>query len=232
MFPRTPYPKISVIICTFNEEKNLPYVLPRIPAWVDEILLVDGHSTDKTIEVAKKLRPDTKVLYQPDKGKGDALRHGFKHASGDIIVTLDADGATDPGDMPKFIAPLLKGCDFAKGSRFALSLPANKPLHRIFGNLLIAAIFNILYNSKYTDICSGYNAFWRKVLEQTSFQSGDCFEDEPLFNARAKRAGLKVMEVGHHDLGRISGGSKAPSWRQGLKAIKTLVRERLDRHML
>jgi glycosyltransferase involved in cell wall biosynthesis len=91
--------KTTVLICTLNEEKNLPHVLPRIPQWVDEVLLIDGHSTDQTVEVAKKLRQDIRVLYQPGKGKGDALKYGIQHASGDIIITLDADGATDPCEI-------------------------------------------------------------------------------------------------------------------------------------
>ena len=103
------YPKITVVICAINEAESLPYVLSKIPNWVDEILLVDGHSDDNTIEVAKKISPDIKLLYQPGKGKGDALKCGVKHASGDIIVTLDADKATDPEEMPKFIEPLLEG---------------------------------------------------------------------------------------------------------------------------
>jgi len=227
MYPEYPYPRVSVVICAFNEEKNLPHVLPKIPGWVDEVLLVDGRSTDRTVEVAERLRPDIRVLYQPDRGKGDALRHGIKHASGDIIVMLDADGATDPKEMPKFIGPLLKGYDFAKGSRFTLSLPVNKASHRIFGNLLIAAVFNILYGSRYTDLCSGYNAFWKKALGRIDLDPSDCFEDEPLLIARVKRVGLRIAEVGHRDLGRIYGEGKAPSWRQGLKAIKTIVRERI-----
>src|SRR3989338_7264825 len=101
--------EISVIICTFNEEENLSFVLPKIPEWVDEVLLVDGNSCDNTVSVAKKLRPDIQILYQPGKGKGDALRYGFSKAKGDIIVTLDADGSTDPAEMDKFIEPLLNG---------------------------------------------------------------------------------------------------------------------------
>jgi len=104
-------PKITALICALNEEENLLHVLPKIPGWVDEILLVDGHSTDRTVEVARQLNPDVKVLYQPGKGKGDALKCGIKHATGDIIVTLDADGSTDPEEMPKFIEPLLDGYD-------------------------------------------------------------------------------------------------------------------------
>ncbi len=219
------YPKISVIICTLNEEESLPYVLPNIPKWVDEILLVDGHSADTTVQIAKKLQPEIKVMYQPRKGKGDALRYGIQQASGDIIVTLDADGTTDPEEMPKFIEPLLNGYDFAKGSRFALGLPHNKPWYRILGNWIIVMTFNILFFKKYTDLCSGYNAFWRKVIEPINLWSPDSFEDEPLINTRVRKAGLKVMEVGHLDRGRFGGDTKAPSWRQGFKAIRTIVNE-------
>ena len=130
-------PSISVIICTLNEEQCLPHVLPRISACVSEVLLVDGHSTDRTVEVARELRPDIRVLMQPGRGKGDALRHGFRHATGDIIVTIDADGATDPADMHRFVAPLLRGHRFVKGSRFRWGLPKGMPRHRILGNWLL-----------------------------------------------------------------------------------------------
>ncbi len=228
MFPEDPYPTISVVICAFNEEKSLPYVLPKIPNWVDEILLIDGHSTDHTVTEAQKVMPKIQVLFQPNRGKGDALRYGFKHATKDIVVTLDADGATDPLEMNRFIKSLLNGYDFAKGSRFLSILPNDKPSHRIFGNLLIAAIFNTLYAARYTDLCSGYNAFWKRTIAKFNFQSNDCFEDEPLLIAKVKKAKLKIAEIGHADLGRIGGESKSPSWRQGFKAIKTITRERIN----
>ena len=219
-------PTVTVLVCTLNEEENLPYVLPKIPEWVDEVLLVDGRSSDNTVEVAKRLRPDILILYQPRKGKGDALRNGVQSAKGDIVVTLDADGTTDPAEMHKFIEPLLKGYDFAKGSRFALRLPSNKPWHRILGNWIIVMTFNILFFTKHTDLCSGYNAFWCKAMKRVNLWSADGFEDEPLINARVRKAGLKVIEVGHLDRGRHGGVGKAPSWRQGFKAIKTILRER------
>lgn len=220
------YPSITVLICTLNEGDNLPHFLPKIPEWVDEILVVDGHSTDNTVEVAKRMRPEIKVLYQPGKGKGDALRYGIKHASGDIIVTLDADKATDPEEMPKFIEPLLNGYDFAKGSRFLHGFPQNKPWHRILGNWLITITFNILFLRRYTDLCSGYNAFRNNTVKEINLWSSDGFENEPLINVRVRKKGLKVIEVAHTDSGRLRGEVKESSWRQGFKAIKTIVRER------
>jgi glycosyltransferase involved in cell wall biosynthesis len=227
MYPKFPYPRITAVVCTLNEEKSIVNVLPKIPIWVDEVLLIDGHSTDRTVGVAKEICPRIKVFYQPNRGKGDALKYGFKQSNEDIIVTLDADGATNPQEMDKFIEMLIQGHDFAKGSRFLLSLPAKKASHRLLGNLLIAATFNLLYFTRYTDLCSGYNAFWRKKFNNVNLFSKDCFEDEPLIIARARKSKLKIGEVGHLDLGRNLGESKSPSMRQGFKAIKTITRERI-----
>ena len=127
------YPGITVIICALNEASNLPSVFPRIPEWVDEVLLIDGHSTDRTVEVARELFPEVTVLYQPGTGKGNALKHGFKHARGDIIVTLDADGATDPEEIPKFIEPLLKGCGGYRPLSPHPSPPVFEAPRKIFG---------------------------------------------------------------------------------------------------
>ena len=220
------YPKISVIICTLNEEKSLPDVLPKIPRWVDEIILVDGNSQDRTVEVAKEIRPEIKIMYQPGRGKGDALIHGIQNSSGDIIVTLDSDNATDPEDLPRFIEPLLNGYDFAKGSRFLKVHPRNKPWHRILGNWIISISFDVLFFARYTDLCSGYNAFWKKKMERLNLRLSDGFQNEPLINIRVRKAGLRVIEVGHLDQGRTKGEVKELSWRQGFKAVKSIVRER------
>jgi glycosyltransferase involved in cell wall biosynthesis len=216
---------ITALICTLNEEESLPHMLPRIPDWVDEVLLVDGHSTDNTVMVANRLRTDVRIAHQPGRGKGDALKYGFEQANGDIIVTLDADGTTDPADMARFVEHLLRGYDFVKGSRFALSRPVGKPRHRIFGNWVIVTTYNILYRTNHTDLCSGYNAFWKQSIARVDL-SGWTNQEEPLLNARVRKAGLKVIEVGHHDKGRTGGETKQPSWRQGSGAIRTVIRER------
>ena len=101
-------PWVSVVIPTLNEAKNLPYVLPRIPDWVHEVILVDGHSSDGTVEIAQELRPDVRVEIQKGKGKGDALRQSFEVASGDIIIMLDADGSTDPAEIPAVFNPAVQ----------------------------------------------------------------------------------------------------------------------------
>ena len=217
-------PSVTVLICTLNEEKNLPHVLSKIPQWVSEILIVDGHSTDNTVEVARQIRPESKVLYQPDTGKGNAMRYGIQQASGSIIVTLDADGATNPEELHKFIEPLLKGYDFVKGSRFLGVRPAKMPWYRHFGNWVLATETNLIFGTRYTDVCSGFNAFWKNSWKKLNFP--DEFGYEPLITLRAKRAGLKIIEISCFDRGRISGSSKLPNWGQGWGAFKAILKER------
>jgi glycosyltransferase involved in cell wall biosynthesis len=126
--------QVSVVIPALNEAPNLIHVLPRIPPWVHEVLLVDGHSSDDTVAVARRLRPDIRIVPQVGYGKGAALRTGFATA-GDIIVMLDADGSTDPAEMPAFLGLLLAGADFVKGSRFLQGGGSADPtLHRRLGH--------------------------------------------------------------------------------------------------
>ena len=218
-------PVVSVVICALNEASNLAHVLPRIPTAVDEVILVDGHSTDNTVEVAQGLRPDIRVLYQDGKGKGNALRYGVQHATGEIIVTLDADGETDPQELPSFVNRLLLGHDFVKGSRFAHGW-RNKPLHRLLGNFLIASTCNLLFRTRFSDLCSGYNAFWRDVPERVNLWAEDDWNYEPLIIARLLRVGMDIVEEPQTYRGRVSDNSKLSSWAQGFTAIKVLLHER------
>jgi glycosyltransferase involved in cell wall biosynthesis len=219
--------KVTVLICAFDEEKNLPFVLPRIPKWIDEVLLIDGHSSDNTVAIARELLPSIRIEYQPATGKDDALQYGVSLASGDIIVTIDADGNTDPEEIPKFIEPLLNGYDFVKGSRFLKTKPLQMPRHRRFGNWVLHTEVNLLFRAKFTDVCSGYNAFWKKAWEKINFPED--FGYEPLIIIRAKKAGLKITEVTTLDKGRISGESKLPSWQQGWGAFRAILKERFTR---
>lgn len=219
-------PTITVLICTLNEAENIPSVLPKIPAWVDEVLLVDGHSSDNTIVVAKKLRSNIIVLNQVRTGKDNAMMLGVQQAKGDIIITLDADGSNDPTEMQNFIDPLLNGYDFVKSSRFLLTHPRAMPWHRCLGNRMLCWQVNLLFGTKFTDVCSGYNAFWKKAWDRMVYPTK--FGYEPLILIKAKRAGLKIYEITTHDKGRINGKSKLPSLQQGWGAFKAILIERFS----
>ena len=219
------WPPITAVVCTLNEAPNLIHVLPRIPSYIDEVLLVDGHSTDGTVETARSLKPDIRVLYQEGRGKGEAMRYGVEQAAGDIVVMLDADGETDPQDMPKFIEPLIQGSDWTKGSRFTTGWK-HKRLHRLLGNFVIANTCNVLYGTRFSDLCSGYNAFWKTVLDRAYLWSDDGWNYEPLMIARVLRAGLKVVEVPQTFSGRAGEESKLGSWGQGITSMRVLIKER------
>jgi glycosyltransferase involved in cell wall biosynthesis len=216
-------PRISVVICALNEEGNLPKVLPRIPDWVNEVILVDGHSIDNTVAVAKSIFPAIRILYQPGKGKDDAMKHGFRSAAGEIVVVLDGDGSTDPEQISEFVRPLLDGYDFVKGSRFLWVNP-NMSLRRKLGNKMLVALTNLLFGTKYTDVCCGYNAFWKRCLDKVKL-SCDGFDYEPILHVKIKKAGFHVAEVPCQDTGRISGTSKLPMLTQGLKAAIAILKE-------
>jgi glycosyltransferase involved in cell wall biosynthesis len=111
-------PTISVVVPTLNEAENLRLLLLRLPEEVSEVVVVDGHSTDGTVEVARAADPRVRVVMEPRPGKGNALMRGFTEASGDIIVALDADNSADPGEIRRFVRALRSGADYAKGSRF------------------------------------------------------------------------------------------------------------------
>ena len=219
------YPRISIIICALNEENNLPHILPQIPTWVDETILVDGHSSDNTVKVAREIRPEIKVLLQPNKGKGDALKYGITQATGKIIVTLDADGATNPEEIPRFIDTLLEGYEFAKGSRLKNGRPNNMPFHRWFGNKILVITCNLLYGTRYTDVCSGFNALWRDVFPRFKL-TRDGFEMEQEMVVNAKKFGIKVAEVAHRDNGRLGSNSKVSALKPGPIDWLIIVKER------
>jgi hypothetical protein len=220
---------ITVVIPTLNEAQNLPHVLTRIPAIVDEVVLVDGHSIDATIAIARAVRPDVRVVLQDGRGKGNALACGFAAATGDIIVMLDADGSTDPAEIPQFVATLLDGSDFAKGTRFANGgASSDITLIRSAGNRLLSLTVNLLFRTRYTDLCYGYNAFWRHCLPHMHVTC-DGFEVETLINVRVARAGLAVTEVPSVEYERMHGESKLNAGRDGMRVLRTILRERARR---
>jgi glycosyltransferase involved in cell wall biosynthesis len=233
-------PRVSVVIPTWNEAKNLPHVFGLLPDDLHEVILVDGRSVDDTIAVARSLCSDVRVVLQNRKGKGNAMACGFAAATGDIIVMLDADGSADPREIPRFVDALVAGADFAKGSRFTNGGgSADITRVREWGNRWLNRTANFLFGSRYTDLCYGYNAFWAHCLPALHLDAsdrdsdgrlwGDGFEIETIINTRIAKARMRIVEVPSFEFERIHGQSHLNTWRDGLRVMRALLVERVNR---
>jgi glycosyltransferase involved in cell wall biosynthesis len=220
--------RVSVVIPALNEEQNLPHVFARLPPGLHEVIVVDGHSTDNTITMAQRLLADVRIVTQPGRGKGNALAAGFAACTGDIVVTLDADGSADAAEIPRFVAALCQGADFVKGSRFAQGgASSDITLTRKVGNRALNALVNVLYKTSYTDLCYGFNAFWAECLPYIRLDC-DGFEVETLMNVRVAKAGLVIHEVPSHERDRIHGRSNLNAVRDGTRVLRTIALERVS----
>ncbi|MFC4943686.1 glycosyltransferase family 2 protein [Pseudonocardia sp. GCM10023141] len=238
----TVHPRVSVVIPTRNEARNLALVLPALDALrpaVHEIIVVDGHSVDGTVETVRRLLPAATVLTQTRTGKGNALACGFAAATGEIVVMFDADGSADPAEIPTFVAALTGGADVAKGSRFARGGGTDDitPLRRL-GNAALNGVANVLFRTAHTDLCYGYNAFWTALLPVLDLPSitapapqggmlwGDGFEIETVLACRVAAAGLAVTEVPSVERRRIFGQTNLRTFADGARVLRTLLAER------
>jgi glycosyltransferase involved in cell wall biosynthesis len=218
----------------------MPHVLAALPSDIYEIIVVDGHSVDDTLAVVRQLRPEARIVMQTRCGKGNALACGCAVATGDIIALIDADGSTDAGEIPDFVSVLLAGADFAKGSRFAKGGgSADITKLRRLGNRMLTGIVNLLYDASYTDLCYGFNVFWRKHLSVIGLDAttiwptddgrrywGDGFEIETLVNIRIAATDLTVVEVPSFEYARIHGVSNLSALSDGLRVLRTILYER------
>lgn len=232
-------PKITVIIPTLNEARNLPHVLPLLPQGLHEVIVVDGHSVDNTVATARRLRPDVRIITQDRDGKRNALACGSAAATGDIIVMLDADGSVDPSEIPQVVNVLLGGADFVKGTRFAdRGVDSGITRSGRIANHVLSALVNALSHTGYSDPCYGFNAFWRRhvpvlglgeesptTMDGTPRLLGDGFEVDTLINIRAAQAGLTVKEVPSYGYPRIHQVSNLNAVNDGLRILLAVLSE-------
>lgn len=232
--PRSSEPTVTIVIPARNEARNLEVVLPELPA-VDEVVLVDGNSVDDTIDAARRVDRDIVVVQQTRRGKGNALACGFQAAHGDIVVMFDADGSADPAEIPRFLDTLLAGADFAKGTRFHRDGGSDDitPIRRA-GNAALNGLTNALFGTHFSDLCYGYNAFWRDIVPQLDLPAteddgpmrwGDGFEIETVLNCRVAAAGLKIAEVPSTERSRIFGETNLRTFIDGTRVLRTIIAE-------
>jgi len=229
-------PDVTIVVPAKNEAANLREVLPELPP-VHEVLVVDGHSGDDTAAVARAARPGVRVVQQTRRGKGNALACGFAAATGDVIVMFDADGSADPAEIPRFVDALVGGADFAKGTRFAPGGGSHDiTALRAAGNSGLNRLSNTLFSGGFTDLCYGYNAFWRDLVPELSLPPvfaghgermlwGDGFEIETVINCRVAALGLWITEVPSVERKRLYGETNLRTFSDGGRVLRTLVAE-------
>jgi glycosyltransferase involved in cell wall biosynthesis len=224
---------LSIIIPAFNEAAFLPEVIRRVEEtpYDKEIIIVDDGSTDGTREYLKGLVSEgiKVIVHEKNMGKGAAMRTGIEVATGDIVIVQDADLEYDPKDYPVLLEPIMQGkADVVYGSRF-LGGP-----HRVLffwhsiGNSLITLISNMFTDLNLTDMETGYKAFRKKVFETITIESNR-FGFEPEITAKVAKKGFRIYEVPISYSGRSYQEGKKITWKDGIKAIFTVLKYNLFR---
>jgi glycosyltransferase involved in cell wall biosynthesis len=217
-----------VIIPTLNEEKSIAEVIRELNQMgYHSLLVVDGNSRDRTVEIAKEFGAN--VIVQDGRGKGAALRQAFNHADldGDVIVMMDADGSMNPKEIPLLIKTLNSGADLVKASRFLpYGYSEDMSLIRRIGNRFFLLLVNWFWSAGYTDLCYGFAAFRREAVEKLrSHLKSINFEIETEVFIKAKKLGLKVIEVPSIEFRRRHGKSNLCIFRDGFRILKTIAEE-------
>ncbi len=221
--------KVSVIIPTKDEALTLEPILLGALKHADEVLVIDGHSTDTTREIAEK--HGVTVHLDRGRGKGDAMRMAAGLFTGDIIVYIDADGSHHPDDIPLLVAPLKDGrADMVIGSRFkggSDELVGNiNQLFRITGSNIITTFINYRWNVHMSDTQNGYRALTREAVESLDLQV-DGFPIETEMDIQLLQRGFRIAEVPAHEYQRKGGESKIrllKIWHQyPILLFKTLI---------
>ena len=219
---------VTVIIPTLNEEENIAEVIRELnQIGCRNILIIDGNSRDRTVEVAKEFGVD--VIYQNGRGKGDALRQAFSHdgLDGDVVVIMDADGSMDPKEIPLLIEALDSGADLAKGSRFLhWGSSEDMNLIRRIGNIFFVLLVNWFWSADFTDLCYGFGAFRKDTIKKLcpNLESTH-FEIETEIFIKAKKSRLKVVEIPSIEFRRRNGKSNLNIFLDGFRILKTVVKE-------
>lgn len=190
--------KITVILPAFNEEVSIGSVVLLARSYVDRVIVVDDGSSDRTSEVARKVGAEV-IVHPLNRGKGIALKTGFEASEGsDVIVTMDSDGQHNPSDIPKLVAPILKGeADMVNGSRYLNGLGRNTPSYRRIGQTILDKFTNLNSGLKITDSQSGFRAFAGYTKDFFRFNAkGMEIESEMLADAGNARLRIKEVEIG------------------------------------
>lgn len=221
--------KLSVVMPVYNEKATLRAIYEQVAAVAidKEIILVDDCSTDGTREIVRELGATgaTVVLHDRNMGKGAALRSGFRHVTGDVVLIQDADLEYDPGQYPLLIQPILNGeADVVYGSRF---LSGERSLGMSFwnraGNRILTYLSNTLTKLELTDVETCYKVFSRDVLERITIEENR-FGCEPEITAKLAKLGVSIREVGISYRGRTSAEGKKIGWKDFISSVRCIAK--------
>ena len=208
-------PTITVVVPTRDEEGLVGEIVDSVRQYADEVLVIDGHSRDRTREIAAE--HNARVILDRGKGKGDALRLAFDEAKGDIVVFIDADGSHDPKDIPAMVAPIIRGdADMVVGSR---GKGGSDELHgtfeqliRYMGSQLIMLAINYRWNVRLTDSQNGFRAIRRQVGKDLGLTSNLTTIEQEM-TMKALKQGYRIGEIASHEYERRWGKSKVVVWK-------------------
>ncbi len=225
---RTPMenPKISAVIPAKNESATIVEVIEQLKPFVDEILVVDGHSTDNTVELAEKA--GARVVRDHGKGKGDGVRVGIEEAKGDIIVFIDADGSHEPRDIPEMVKPIIEGkYDMVIGSRMT---GGSHELHgdigrfiRMTGSHVLLLVVNYRWGVRLTDIQNGFRAIRRDVARQLGLKENSHTIEEEMV-VKCLKKGYRIGEIPSREYERKHGSSTLNLWKDWYKFVWCILK--------
>lgn len=230
--------KVSVVIPVFNEVQTIEALVSRVlAAPLDglerEVVLVDDGSRDGTRDWLSKISdPRVRIFYhERNRGKGAALRTGFAHVSGDVVIVQDADLEYCPEEYPLLLRPMLEGCaQVVYGSRFkGRDSNSHSSMTFFLGGQVVTWAANLLFNLRLTDEPTCYKVFWADLLPRLDLRC-EKFEFCPEFTAKVARLGIRIMEVPISYRPRTAQEGKKIGWRDGIEAIQTLVKYRFWNH--
>ncbi len=223
---------VSIIVPCYNEEGNVPDIVPRIPRFLKdiEVVFVNDGSVDRTLEAMRAAKARAKgvkvriVSYPKNQGKGYASHRGMRAATGDVLVILDADLTSPPEELPKVVMPIIEGpADFVNGSRFSYRMEegAMSGLHN-FGNRMFAMIVNLMLGTKFTDTLCGFKALKRGDYRHMKMVERSWPDFDLIIQAR--KLGLRIVEVPIHYKARVAGKSKMKSFSHSVKMLTGIFR--------
>jgi len=217
---------ITVVIPTLNEEATVGRIIEACKPYADEIIVVDGHSRDRTRDVVEKL--GVKVILDNKKGKGEALRHSIQYVSNNIIVFVDADGSHNPDDIPKLVKPIIDGeADHVTGSRM---IGGSSELHggfdecfRLMGSSFITACINWKFKVRLSDSQNGFRAIRTDVIKKLGLRENITTIEQEMIMKTLKK-GYCMAEVPTHEQKRIAGYSKISVKKVAFRYVYSMVK--------